>query len=166
MKKIPLTQGKVAIVDDEDYDYLMRWKWCASKTRKGYWYAERRAPHPTNGWKTPIKIKMHRFIMGAAEGLCVDHINHNTLDNRKCKMRICSYADNSRNKRASKKKCRSNYKGVYPNSVNWKAQIGFNYENIYLGTYTSESMAAKVYDKKAKELFGEFALLNFPEGQL
>ncbi len=99
---IPLTQGKFAIVDAEDYDWLIRYKWHACKCKNTY-YASR-----VRGGKT---IKMHREIMRAPKGLVCDHINHNGLDNRKRNLRLCTNAQNCYNQRASATGT-SKYKGV------------------------------------------------------
>lgn len=152
---IPLTQGKFAIVDAEDYDWLSQYKWCAAKNR-GTFHAHR----GSNG-KT---VLMHRVIMRAPKGVICDHRNHNGLDNRKSNLRFCTPAQNQYNKRP-KKGCTSRYKGVVwrNDSKKWRAQIGYHRKRIRLGNFGNEIEAAMAYDKKAKELFGEFAYLNFPE---
>jgi hypothetical protein len=152
---IPLTQGKFAIVDAEDYDWLNQYNWCAGKN-KGTFYAHR----GSNG-KT---VLMHREIMRAPKGVVCDHRNHNRLDNRKSNLRLCTPAQNQYNKRP-KKGCASRYKGVAwrRDSEKWRAQIGYNHKKIHLGNFDHEIEAAMAYDDKAVELFGEFAYLNFPE---
>lgn len=95
MKKIPLTQGKYALVDDQDYDMLIKIKWCAERcsTVKENFYARNRA----------LNIKMHRLILGLGKSHLVgDHINHNTLDNRRCNLRAVTKAENNRNRRKRK----------------------------------------------------------------
>lgn len=156
-KKIPLTQGQVALVDDEDFERTNALKWDAHKRQGGPFYAYR------NKNETCRHGKMHRFIMDAPDGMEIDHKDGNPLDNRKCNLRICSHAQNTRNQRH--KKGSSIYKGVYWDKKNekWMASITFNYKTIWLGRHADEIEAAKVYDEKAKELFGEFARLNFPK---
>ncbi len=149
MKHIPLSQGKFAIVDDEDYDYLMQWKWYANKMGNT-WYA-------TNY----NKGGMHRLIMKYPKGLQVDHINHNGLDNRRCNLRICTKQQNEWN-RLPNCNAASPYRGVQKMRGKWAANIRFNGKLIYLGVFASDTEAAKVWDAKAKELFGEYAYLNFP----
>ena len=158
MKKILLTQGKFALVDDEDYDFLMHWKWYAVKGRST-WYAARFTRHPTKGWAKPIMIQMHRLIMRTVDGRFVDHVNHNGLDNRQTNMRNCNCAENGRNM-LPRKNCASKYKGVFRAKTKWQARITCNYKAIQLGNYTSEIEAAIAYNAKAKQLFGEFARLN------
>jgi len=109
---------------------------------------------------------MHRVIMKAARGSQIDHKNGNGLDNRRSNLRFANVQQNRMN---SKKQNRfsSRYKGVhyYKHARQWKAQIRYNGIQLYLGYYRVETDAAKVYDQKAKKLFGEFARLNFPEGE-
>jgi hypothetical protein len=107
---------------------------------------------------------MHRQITSAPPGLVVDHINHNGLDNRKDNLRLCTRAQNALNQRP-RKGTSSRYKGVYwhERDKRFYAQISHKGRRYHLGSYKSEIQAAKAYDKKAKELFGEFAHLNFPD---
>ena len=109
VKEIPLTQGKVAIVDDEDYDYLNQWKWYALKRHQSdTWYATRLS---SGGKYVRCRIHLHRLVMNARYGDVIDHINHDGLDNRKCNLRFCSQKENSQNKKVSiNNKC--GYKGV------------------------------------------------------
>lgn len=155
VRDIPLTQGKFAIVDAEDYDRLSQYKWYAAKNRETY-YAQR----GSNG----TIISMHREIMRAPKGVICDHKNHNGLDNCKSNLRLCTSAQNQYNKTA-KKGCSSRYKGVIlrRDYKRWRAQIGFNYERIHLGNFPDQIKAGSAYDDKAADLFGEFAYLNFPE---
>lgn len=151
MKFIPLTQGKYAIVDDEDYQELIKYKWYALKQRNGDFYAYRQ-----------VMIAMHRQILNAQPGQHTDHQNHRGLDNRKSNIRICTNQQNQRNQLPQKVKKSSKYKGVtYNKRVNlWYAQIGHNNQILPLGSYKSEIEAANAYDIKAQELFGEFAHTN------
>ena len=155
VRYIPLTQGKFAIVDAEDYDWLSQYKWYASKQGTSF-YACR--------VKGSTTVSMHREIMKAPKGLMCDHKNHNSLDNRKSNLRLCTRAQNQYNK-CAKKNCLSRYKGVIlrRDCRKWSARIGFNYKRIHLGHFFDEIKAALAYDNKAIELFGEFAYLNFPE---
>lgn len=154
-KVIPLTQGKFAIVDAEDYDRLAQHKWCAVRSKDTF-YAQR--------WSNGKSVSMHRVIMRAPKGLICDHKNHNGLDNRKGNLRLCTNAQNQYNKRP-KKDCSSKYKGVIlrRDYKRWRAKIGFKRKRVNLGDFTDEIKAAVAYDDKAIELFGEFAYLNFPE---
>ena len=115
----------------------------------------------------PNQTQSHRFYLpkgGTASGLVVDHINHNTLDNRRKNLRLCTWAQNNQNRRPSKRKNKlSKYKGVsfYKKSKLYRALIWCNKKQYFLGYFKDETDAAKAYDKKARELFGEFAYLNF-----
>jgi hypothetical protein len=155
MKEIELTQGKVAIVDDEDYEYLNQWKWCAAKGNSTY-YAIRTIHFKD---KTKRNVKMHRCINGIA-GYQIDHINHNGLDNRKSNLRVC---DNKTNKYNSlkKKPGTSKYKGVsVRKDGRILAHIRVNKELIQLGRFKDEITAAKSYDSAALLYFKEFACIN------
>ncbi len=148
MKEIKLTKGKVAIVDDEDYDSLTKWSWHYQSAG----YAARR------NWPENKIILMHREIMATPKGMDTDHKNKNTLDNRRENLRICTRGQNNQNT-DKRKKSKSGYRGVswLPNKKLWLARAG----NVYAGKYKNIIDAAKAYDKKAKELYGEFAKLNF-----
>jgi len=151
MKQIKLTKDKIAIVDDEDYKYLMQWEWYAFKTGN-HWYAARS--------NNPGIVLMHREIVKTPEGLMTDHINHNGLDNRRENLRICT---NQQNQWNQKLKGMSSYKGVVwnKNAKKWYARIKKFGKIIHIGTFLDEEEAARAYDGKAKELFGKFANLNF-----
>ena len=161
MKRIPLTQGKFAIVNDEDFDRLNSFKWYAHEDRNTY-YAVRTIRQ--NGKRKTIL--MHREIMElkAGDGRQTDHINHDGLDNRRDKLRICTNAENHYNQKPGKGT--SKYKGCswYKRDKKWQARIRLNSKLIHLGLFDSEIEAAKAYDAKAKELFGEFACVNITTG--
>ena len=110
MKKITLTQGKEAIVDDDDYEMLMEYKWCAQKRITGIFYVARSTPKDSSG-KQKILLLMHREITNAPKGMEVDHINGNPLDNRKENLRICTNQQNAMN-RGKRSDNTSGYKGV------------------------------------------------------
>jgi len=158
-KEIPLTQGKVTIVDDEDFEYLNQWKWHAAK-RYQTWYAKRCS---TKGEGLPLKkeITMHRVIMNTRPGLHTDHINRDGLDNRRENLRECTHSQNHMN-RISHRGSSSQYKGVSWHSRDkiWQASIRINKACTYLGSFHSEIEAAKVYNAAAEKLFGEFSNLN------
>ena len=158
---IPLTQGKYAMVDIDDYDWLMQWKWFVRFHGKTV-YAARFEPFFSDKKKRKRTIFMHRVILNTPNGLQSDHKNHNGIDNRACNLRTCTAAENCHNRLPSRKGS-SRYKGVYFKTVLGKfgAQIMYKYINYHLGYRKSEIECAKLYDAKAKELFGEFAQTNF-----
>lgn len=156
MKEIPLTQGKVALVDDEDFDYLNQWKWQAQKSRYTY-YAQRAIK--LNNKRT--KIMMHRLILNVHNLLKTDHINMNGIDNRKENLRICTASENGRNSN-SHKNSSSEFKGVHWHKgiKKYVALIRINCNRTHLGCFNSEVSAARAYNEAAKKYHGEFARLN------
>jgi len=152
---IELTWGKYAIVDAEDYHWLSSYKWCAVEHSR-CWYAKtlRRDGMP---------LSMHRLITGAPKGLFVDHRDHNGLNNRKSNLRVCTRKENQQNSRP-RRGGTSRYKGVHWCNTykKFRAKIYHDGKQIHIGYFDDEIAAAKAYDKKARELFGEFAFLNFP----
>lgn len=168
MKKIPLTQGKFAIVDDENFEQLSKHKWCVQKAENTFY-----AIRGIGGRLNHRVISMHRQILGLkhGDGKQTDHKNHNGLDNREANLRVCINTQNQHNRLKAKNKRTSQYKGIYWHKGRiykgkqykgrWQVEIQFNKKRIYLGSFHNEIKAAKMYDKKAKVLFGEFANLNF-----
>jgi hypothetical protein len=142
-------------VDAQDYGRVSQYQWCAVQKPRT-WYAK--TIH-----RDGTILSMHRMVANAPKGLFVDHINHNGLDNRKLNLRLCTNAQNQQNSRP-RSGGTSKYKGVHWHKARKKfcARIHFNKKSIHIGYFKDEIEAAKAYDKKAKELFGEFAYLNFP----
>ena len=105
---------------------------------------------------------MHRLIANTPAHLFCDHINHDGLDNRRANIRNCTLKQNNANSRSAKN-ASSKYKGVSWNKLRkkWAAYIKKDYKQLYLGLFENEIEAAKAYDRKAAELFGKFAKLNF-----
>jgi len=153
MKKIKLTREQYAIVDDENYRELNRYKWHARyDLHSASYYATRH--------KEQIMVQMHRIILNAPRGIQVDHINHNTLDNRIENLRMCTNSQNHMNRKPHKNTT-SKYKGVcLPQNKKWVAQIHVNKKQVHLGYFELEIQAAKAYNKAARKYFGKFALLN------
>lgn len=152
---IPLTQGLFALVDGEDYERISQHKWYAHKARNAF-YAVRK--------KTISRkmILMHREIMNTPPNVEIDHRNHCTLDNRKPNIRLCTRTQNQQN-RNPQKNTSSKFKGICwkKEKKKWRACIKQNRKQLHLGYFNSETDAAKAYDTKARELFGEFANTNF-----
>lgn len=158
MKTIPLTWGKVAIIDDEDFEKVNKYKWYASKEPYTF-YARRRFSQDGKRHNE----SMHRYLLNVKSNQDVDHINHNGLDNCRKNLRTCTRSQNNGNARKFVKSS-SKFKGVTwdKSKRKWQAQITHNRTNINLGRFSDEVLAAKAYDGKARELFGDFAFLNFP----
>jgi hypothetical protein len=153
MKEISLGNGKVAIIDDDDYEKLtkFKWNWTALNNRSGF-YARG-------------DVMMHNVIMDTPDGLGVDHINGNGLDNRKENLRICTSSQNHANRRRPQNAipASSRFRGVHlrKDHKKWSAQITHQNKVYWLGYFDDEEEAARAYDAKAKELFGVYARLNF-----
>jgi hypothetical protein len=158
-RRIPLTQGKYAIVDPEDFDRLNKYKWHLQRTNQTF-YAVRRAKgrERANGQV----VWMHRSILPPPEGMCTDHINNNGLDNRNANLRIATPAQNARNRRKMAPKTSSKYKGVsyHAGMKKWCASIRVNGQYKYFGLFQNEIDAARAYDNAAKKYHKEFAVLN------
>lgn len=158
MQEIKLTRGKVALVDDEDFEYLNQWTWQADKGRRTY-YAVRTVWRNN---KMDKKIYMHREIMKPSEGTQVDHISGNGLDCQKQNMRFCSPGQNNMNQKKQTKKCHSRFMGVSLDKRRgtWMSYINLNGKRKYLGCYKKEIDAAHARNLAAIKLFGEFARPN------
>jgi hypothetical protein len=147
---IPLTQNLFALVDAEDYEWLKDYKWHVTRRGAcGTAYAGRR--------ERGRLVLMHRQIMNPPKGMVVDHINGNGLDNRRCNLRICTQKQNVHNSRGRAGK-KSRFLGVSPAGDKWVAKVG----GQYLGVFDDEVEAAKARDRRAREIYGEHAWLNFP----
>ena len=158
MKTLQLTQGKVTVVDDEDYERVAQYKWTLLRRgiiESAYRQSNFQSHH------------LHRMIMRLEYGdeRMIDHINGNGLDNRKSNLRICNKQQNGRN-RGKNKNNKSGYKGVFWNTQagKWQTQIGIP-KQLYLGRFIDKKDAALAYNKAALKHHGEFARLNeFKEG--
>jgi len=167
MKKILLTQGKVAKVDNADYKWLNQWKWYAHQIGHTF-YAECKASIRKTGNIAEYERKnemMHRLILGLQPGdkREIDHRDGNGINNQRNNLRICTHKQNGRSRRKQAVGT-SKYKGVSWNyrEHRWRSDIRVNGKLIYLGCFSSEKTAAKAYNKAALKHFGEFALLNTP----
>lgn len=152
MKTIPLTQGRVTVVDDCDFDYLMQWKWCVSH----YGYAVRTV------WRNGV-VYMHREILTRAgkAGKFTDHIDQDKLNNVRHNLRPATKSQNMCN-RGLQTNNPSGYKGVqwFKRDSKWRARIKKDGKEVHLGYFDTKEEAAHVYNKVALKYHGEFACLN------
>jgi len=159
MKRIYLRgkyADKFALVDDDDYEVLSKFKWQGHTNKAGATYA---SSLYGRHWKRS-RLLMHRVITDCPKGKDVDHKNHDTLDNRKANLRVCTRSQNIANRQ--KGSGRSQFKGVHwsRKENRWVASIKVLQKLIYLGQFKSELEAAKIYDTAARKHFGEFACTN------
>lgn len=146
MKRIKLTQGKYALVDDADFEWLNQWKWYAMNLH-GFWYAAT--------W-IQKNVYMHRLILDAPKGKDVDHINHDTLNNQRQNIRVCTHQQNTQNHLCQ---------GVFfdkngQRRKRWLAHIGLNGKQIKLGRFKTKKEAFQVRKKAEQRFFKEFAYVN------
>lgn len=168
-REIPLTRGMVAVVDDQDYDELSKFRWFA-KCGRWTWYAERNTPRDENGRRSTVR--MHRQILGVIGDIEVDHRNGDGLDNRRANLRTATAQENQRNRTHKPAGSSSRFHGVrwHAKSGKWEARIADGErtangcaKNRFLGHFASETEAALAYDAAARVSFGDFASLNFPD---
>ena len=158
------------LLDQEDWDKVKDYKWHLSSD--GYVRAKIKDPKGRtrikNGYVCAkhADVHMHRLILGTPKGLQTDHINGNTTDNRKSNLRVCNESQNARNRRPRKDN-KAGLKGVSAQPLSkrnpWRAKIRIEGKRIYLGCFATAEEAGRAYDKRAKEEWGEFAYLNFPD---
>ena len=158
-RRIPLTQGKFAVVDPADYPSLARYKWRLCRTKgKNVLYAERSIRLPSGKYS---RILMHHHLIHVPDGYVIDHINGDGLDNRRANLRLATVAQNAWN--SKKRNPRSGYKGVWfaKDKHLWRAAIVCNRKRLHLGYFRDKVDAAKAYDNAARKFHGRFANLNF-----
>ena len=155
-KKIPLTQGQFAIVDDEDFDKFSVFEWHAFWNKHtNSFYAQRNIPK--NGRQTSSYL--HREIMGNPPGKMVDHKNNNTLDCQRSNLRSCTKSQNQMNRKGPQRNSSSLVRGVFFNkhSGKWVVRIGKDGKKSYFGSFSSITKATETSECARKQLFGEFA---------
>ncbi|WP_320533628.1 HNH endonuclease [Robbsia andropogonis] len=156
--EVSMARGVIALIDEEDSALVFSRRWYASN-----WGYAKTSIVDGDGKKT--ETSMHRFILGLknGDGKEVDHINGNRLDNRRINLRICSHAENIRNRGALRTN-NSGYKGVYWVSARkkWRSSLWFDGKFFHVGYFTSPQSAYEAYCIKAKELHGDFANLGVP----
>ncbi len=163
MKTIPLTQGKVAQVDDIAFDFLSQWKWHAVRNNSGIFYAVR-AQGVAHGKQQ--RVYMHQIVCGVRNA---DHKDGNGLNNQGSNLRPCAISLNHANASLGRRNT-TGFKGVYADAhnktVKWIAAVYFENRRHYLGRFPTARDAALVYDAKAREVFGPFARTNADLGLL
>ena len=155
MREIPLTHGRIALVDDIDYERLSYYKWKAHQDHG----------RPTYYAMANIKnkrISMHSLIIPVPKGKQTHHINHDGCDNRRCNLEIVTVAQNQWNQQKQIRKTSSQYKGVswHIRDKRWRAKIKLHGIYYWLGYFKSEEEAAIAYNWAAIQKYGKFANLN------
>lgn len=152
---IPLSQGKDALIDLEDYERVTQYNWCACWINSG-WYAK--------SWAGGKQIYLHRFVVNAAPKQKIDHENGDTLDCRKSNLRLATSQQNACNRKIASSNT-SGFKGVLlRRGGKYQARIRAHGREISLGRFADAVSAARAYDAAAMQIHGEFARLNFPGG--
>jgi len=166
-RELKLTQGVVALIDAEDFDRLNAWPWYPATKKK----ANRTYVYPYTHWRIPgsgdpgkyVSLMMHQMLMMIPRGMRGDHINGDTLDNRKQNLRIVTHSQNLWNMGARDGK---RFKGIdyREQKGKWRARIMIDRQVTFLGYFDTDEEAARAYDEAAKRFQGEYARLNFPNG--
>lgn len=161
MKEINLTQGKTALVDDEDYEYLNQFKWYAQKHGRGFRVVRTASLKEGKNKKT---LFMHKEILSYSGELDIDHIDCNSLNNQKNNLRLCTHLENCANVLGRNKQTK--YKGITwaKKRKRWSVQIGHNKKRYWLGYFVNEIDAAKKYNEKAIS-FNSYYKLNKIENE-
>ncbi len=157
MKTISLTQGQFTIVDDEDFIQFGALKWHVQRAIDGMFYAIRK--------KNGEHVRLHREIMGvpptsiSGKRVTVDHINHDSLDNRRSNLRVCTDGQNCKNRDQSKCHSSSGIVGVHKNAASgkWVARLGVDWGKVYIGSFDNKEDAGKAIQEARHKYHGEYA---------
>lgn len=155
--QIPLTRGLFTLIDTEDLPRVIHHKWMASQSGKGKFYAAT--------WSGKRIVLMHRLLLQCQRGRHVDHINGDTLDNRRSvNLRHAAFFQNQGNRLNLNRNNTTGYRGVCRKKKSWAAHITIDHQYRHLGTFTNPEDAARAYNEAALLRFGEFARLNEIKG--
>ena len=158
--EIQLRKGLVAVIDDEDAGLVAGFKWYAMKA------PQKLEKYYAAGWKDMppgrLFVLLHRLIMNAQPGQVVDHIDRDPLNCRRANLRFVTWAENNHNRSRCQKPKTTPYKGVYLDQIHgvFRATISMNGKKEYLGTFATAEDGARAWNKRARELHGEFAYQN------
>lgn len=152
-KVITTKRSEKILVDESDYDSVKNYSWNTNATGYAYAYVK------GSGRKERKTVTMHRLLMNPKNGLRVDHINRNKLDNRRSNLRICTNSQNAGNSIGYSKKTKFKGLDLLPTG-RWRARINIDGKSIHLGVAATEQEAASMYDEAAVKHYGKFALTN------
>lgn len=170
---IPLTKGRVTVIDLDDFEKVRDFKWRTQRSGNGEVYAGRTQYRPEKHIPGKqgdggVTVLLHSFLLGPKLGLEIDHINGDTLDNRRSNLRFVTRSQNCANQKIRSTN-KSGFKGVNwkkpgkrQPTGRWVSRISVGMKRIQLGYFSTAEEAARAYDAAAQHYFGEFAKLNFP----
>ena len=160
MREIELTQDQVALVDDDDFEWVTAWKWHAHRNRKTFYVEWKRKKNDILGIHNVI---WEHHFGPVPEGYTVDHIDNDGLNNQKLNLRLATATQQHQNQRI-KSDNTSGYKGVsfHRTEQKWQARITINHKRVFLGYFSDPAEAAQARDRAVIEHYGDFANLNFP----
>lgn len=158
MKKIPLTQGQFALVDDSDFESVSRFRWCAvwSNNTKSFYASRHEIKNERRNRKRKM-ISMHRFILGLTDrNVYGDHRNHDTLDNRRENLRQTTVSQNCSHRKGLAANNTSGHRGVRKRGNRFITTIGVNKKLIHIGSFETVTEAVVAYGEANRKYFGEF----------
>lgn len=157
IKFIALTKGQIAVVDSTDYDQISGFSWQAKWDENTKMFRAERTIRLEDGKRRTLG--MHRVVMGDPKGLLIDHKNHNTLDNRRCNLRICNSSQNAmhRKVRSSNK---LGLKGVVRNGSGFAAYVSINRKKMHLGTFPTKELAYEAHQAASKKFHGDYSIFQ------